>query len=108
MSYSDPRTGLYYTSAPGSIHGRMICGACSKPITEGEYRVREKSDRYITHHRACLPDDPVWAKLDEREAQWNRDYQEMREDVAALLAKWDGKFAAYQIADELHDERAVA
>ena len=61
-------TDYSYSRVPGSSHGTMHCGACNKPITEGEYRYYQKTGghdwRWVTHHRACTVDDPQWAKRD--------------------------------------------
>lgn len=57
-----------YATAPGSSHGFMVCTACHKPITEGQYRVRETEAAYLSQHRACSQNDPKWALLDKEEA----------------------------------------
>lgn len=53
----------------GSV-GTMICGACNKAITSGQYRCYKRSKSYdwyyVTHHRECCADDPAWAKLDQQ------------------------------------------
>ena len=60
----------------------MICGACRKSIDEKteDFRAGVKSDplegwRYVTHHRACLPDDGEFRSLElrrERQAEHNK------------------------------------
>lgn len=58
-------SGRYsYHLAPTSSHGLMRCAACNKHIAEGQYRVREKTEAYVTWHRACTDADPNWMKLD--------------------------------------------
>ncbi len=80
--------GRTYTDVERSRHGLMICGACNKPITKGEYRVREKAGGSITHHRACTADDPAWKTVDRREAEREAAYQALRVACAEFHAKW--------------------
>ena len=57
----------HYESADGGCkYGDMICTACSKEITSGDFRVRlsEKHDAYQPQHRACSEQDAQWAILD--------------------------------------------
>jgi hypothetical protein len=68
-----------YHNAATSSAGTMICAACNKPITEGEFRsykrTKDQDWGYVTHHRACSENDPQWALLDKRRAdneeRWN-------------------------------------
>ena len=70
--------GHQYCDASSSSHGTMRCGGCGKQITEGPYRVYQRTKAYdwyyVTFHRACCADDPMWAKKDAaREASLARD-----------------------------------
>jgi uncharacterized protein YbaR (Trm112 family) len=69
----------YIGSAKTSIHGTMICAACSKPITSGMYRMRETAEKYITVHRLCCPNDKGWLKVD---AQAQKQLESMRSMLA--------------------------
>lgn len=42
----------------------MRCTACQKPVSEGEFRIRETEEAYLVQHRHCSTDDENWAKLD--------------------------------------------
>lgn len=53
-----------YTNVASARYGSMVCIACSKQIEEGQYRWRETAAAYLSQHRKCCADDPVWAKLD--------------------------------------------
>lgn len=82
-------SGRYsYHTAPGSSHGLMRCAACHKPIDDGQYRVREKADAFVTWHRSCTEVDPNWMKLDTE----NHDREERNKAfIAACIAfrdKW--------------------
>lgn len=57
-----------YTRTPGHQVGLMICTACNRKITEGQYRYRETEEAYLPQHRACSLADPKWAKLDAEDA----------------------------------------
>lgn len=57
-----------YADAATSTTGLMVCTACRKKITEGQYRYRETEAEYLTQHRACCTADPMWAKMDKAEA----------------------------------------
>jgi hypothetical protein len=77
-----------YSDAASSRHGLMVCNVCNKPIAEGEYRIRETEDAYITQHRACSEHDPNWEVRDRQRA--NREAQAERLAVAAraFIAEW--------------------
>lgn len=47
-------------SAPGSQRGLMICANCNKKILEGEYLYRETDEKFITLHKACSSNQPIW------------------------------------------------
>lgn len=40
--------------------GRMKCCQCSKQITEGEYLWRDTEEAYITLHKECSLNQPIW------------------------------------------------
>lgn len=84
--------GHQYLTANGSRHGLMRCGACGKDITEGDYRVAQKSAaydwHYVTHHRACTESDPGWAKKDAVSKKVEQATERIQNDVKALLAKY--------------------
>lgn len=77
-----------YGWAGSEGHGLMICACCHKPITQGQYRYRDAGDRYITHHRACCPNDPTWARGDAEYKRLMDRYEQMRQDALAFYAKW--------------------
>lgn len=58
-----------YTQTPNQV-GLMVCTACQRNITEGQFRYRETDDAYLPQHRACSADDPKWAQLDSAAAAW--------------------------------------
>lgn len=77
-----------YSSAPGCWVGLMICTACNKPITSGQFRYRLTKDGYLPQHRACSAADKKWARLDGA-AQRAAEYEAAR--LAAFrefVAKW--------------------
>ena len=57
-----------YGDARSSQTGTMVCGACQKKITEGEFRYRQKPKGgdwgYSQQHRGCSAADPEWARRD--------------------------------------------
>lgn len=74
-----------YADASTSSHGTMICTACSKPISTGPYRYRQKFKKhdwaYQAQHRACSASDRGWIKWDEQIAA--------RPSRLPPLADWD-------------------
>ncbi len=80
---------FYVHSAKTAQHGLMICAACSKPIETGQYRVKDTPDAYITHHRACLPLDPMWERMDAEKAEQIRNMEMMLADAEAFRKRWD-------------------
>jgi hypothetical protein len=65
-----------YADAAGSSAGLMRCQGCGKKITTGQFRywLGKKGAAYLSEHRACSEDDPVWAAGDAAEkeqAQWD-------------------------------------
>ncbi|MBK3780162.1 hypothetical protein G3A43_07815 [Paraburkholderia aspalathi] len=71
-----------YCSAKGGSHGTMICTACQKKVTEGEYRVNETEEAYHVQHRACSKIDPKWAELD---SQGDASIKSVRTRLAAYI-----------------------
>src|SRR5690348_1525425 len=57
-----------YSELPSTV-GLMVCTACHKPITEGQYRYRETEAAYLPQHRACSISDPRWAQMDAEAAK---------------------------------------
>lgn len=61
-----------YGTARTSSHGEMICLSCGQAI-EGdvEYRWRWNKDytAWLTEHRTCCEDDPMWARIDDTTAK---------------------------------------
>ena len=83
---------LKYEYESRNTHGRMICQICRKKIEQGEsYRWWETSDAYLSEHRSCTTDDPMWVKLD-KQKQDSLDYQKAYEQACEeFLEKW-GEF----------------
>lgn len=77
-----------YASAQNMKLGPMNCFVCGKKISTGLYRYREKPECYVVQHRACVPDDPQWARIDAENAQYQKRNQEMLADCIALRDKW--------------------
>lgn len=72
-------------NAPSSKHGLMVCPTCNRSITEGEYRVRDAGEAYVTQHRACSSEWEGWSLLDRQRAKSQRAAKQ--EAIAALLAQ---------------------
>ena len=66
----------------------MQCRACHKPIIEGDYRVRETRDAYLTYHRSCTSDDPEWSRIDAQRAESAARQEEYLRDCRAFYDKW--------------------
>lgn len=97
-----------YSDAKTSHTGIMVCAACHKPITEGDYRYRETTDRYINWHRKCCADDVAWAKRD-------KEFARMKASRIAFLAAcmkfrdlWDVDDLDEHIKDAAPEEVAAA
>ncbi len=82
------RGALSYHDAASSQHGLMVCAACGRSILEGEYRVRDTPDAYITHHRACAAADPKWAQMDREAAVRERRLQSLIAEANEFYRKW--------------------
>jgi hypothetical protein len=81
------RKDFYYSNASRSQTGVMVCAACNKPITEGDYRYRETKDRFINHHKNCSLDDPQWEKLEnQKRAAQERD-KTLKKAIEQLISK---------------------
>lgn len=98
------RSGEQYLTVGGSRFGTMNCGACGKDITEGDYRVYQKSGghdwHYVTHHRACCADDPNWEKRDRHAAKHDRTLVEIEISIKALFARFPATYHGV-IAEEV-------
>ena len=79
----------HYTGVTRSSHGTMACTICNHPITHGRYRYYYKSNGNLCdQHEACCQDDPEWAAIDRREADW-LDFCKRRSDACkAFAAEW--------------------
>lgn len=66
----------------------MICDTCHKPITEGQFREREKEDRHVLHHRACSQDDPFWGKEDKRRQKAYDRHRQFASECREFKARW--------------------
>lgn len=73
-------------------HGTMQCTACGTPITEGEYRCRQKFKRgdwkYVTQHRGCTPEDPSWGERDERREESIEKHKALSRACREFREKW--------------------
>ena len=99
-----------YNDARNSICGTMICGKCSKPITDGRYRTRQKSRGddwfFSSQHEACSKDDPKWAKTD---AQAAKDQAAQERFVAACVefkSKW-GRHLSGELDEYIPEETSA-
>ncbi len=63
------RKDWVYAHAEGNRTGLMVCHACNKPITEGQYRYRDAGEKFVLAHRRCSATDPQWVKLDKESAE---------------------------------------
>lgn len=68
--------------------GIMICCSCNKPITEGQYRVRDTPDRFVLWHRECCKDDPEWGRIDAVAWAHEKYLQEYKQACKEFVAKW--------------------
>jgi hypothetical protein len=94
-----------YSSTPGHTCGTMICTACHKKVTSGEFRVRETSDAYLVQHRACSKEDPYWVKLD---SERNQRYEVMKTRLAAFVefkANWGVEIEEFD--EEIESMKAI-
>lgn len=84
----------------------MQCGACNKSITEGEYRVYQKTGKhdwwYVTHHRACCADDPKWAKKDAADQKRQHTLDQIDAAVQDLFRRFPPEYHGI-IAEEVQD-----
>ncbi len=81
-----------YNDTRNSSCGTMICGKCSKPITEGRYRSRQKPKHgdwaWSSQHEACSLDDPEWARMDARVASYREDRRLFVAACIEFKSKW--------------------
>lgn len=66
---------LHYAVAGSVSVGLMRCELCHKKIKSGQFRywLSRKGTAYLSEHRACTADDPVWARMDsidKHNAEW--------------------------------------
>lgn len=99
--------GQQYLEVSGSSHGTMVCGACNQPISQGEYRVAQKSANgdwhFVTHHRGCCAADPGWAKKDGAIAKQRDRNARLLEAAKAFRDKW-GVDGLDELIDDLTPE----
>lgn len=76
-----------YTNATSGSHGLMRCCSCGKAI-EGEYRVRDAGSKFVTQHRACSRDDPMWARIDRERNAKAKHYNDLRQAAIAFRDRW--------------------
>lgn len=91
----------YFNAADGTRHGSMICTSCCKPIA-GQYRCRDKPDRFVVQHRECTASDPSWSRLDANDAA------RIERSVALRLAcvEFREKWGISELDDLIGDEAA--
>lgn len=82
-----------YLNTSHSRCGDMICGECRQPISEGEYRVYQKSCpdegwRFVTHHRECSANDIAWEAKDKIEQNRKDHNNKLRQAAIAFRDKW--------------------
>jgi hypothetical protein len=88
-----------YCSAIGGSHGTMICTACQKKVTEGDYRVYETEEAYHVQHRACSKFDPKWTELDDYRTQQINNIRERLAAYTAFRDEWNESALNDEIAD---------
>lgn len=76
-----------YENSSSAAHGRMRCSVCRQPI-QGEYRVRDAGNAFVTQHRACCPADPMWARLDRNRAAQAKHYNDLLQAAIAFRDRW--------------------
>jgi hypothetical protein len=91
-----------YCSANGGSHGTMICTACRKLVTEGEYRVYETEEAFHVQHRSCSKSDPKWAELDARQVNY---VEATKARLAAYIAFRD-EWNESALNEEIEDMQA--
>jgi len=75
-----PYSHSYHFAGGGCSTGRMICEKCNQPIFnhahdwvsyQMDYRGPDgwMDWKYVTHHRACYPDQSGWTKLEKKARQ---------------------------------------
>lgn len=57
-----------YTNTDAARVGRMICTACQKQITDGDFRYRSTGQAYLPQHRVCSEFDKNWLAVDRKKA----------------------------------------
>ncbi len=70
----------------------MTCRSCGKPIADGPWRRCTQSKGgehgYVTHHRACSPDDAGWTRHDQRRRDGAVQADRLRAAAMAFRDKW--------------------
>ena len=92
-----------YSCAPASQHGTMVCTACRKKITEGQYRVRETPEAYLSQHRKCSETDPNWGELN---AQAEKKKQHFANYLAACI-EFKNEWGCDELDELIHELQAA-
>ncbi len=70
----------YYANARCGEIGLMVCTACQKDITSGDFRYRTTEEAHLPQHRHCSLSDEMWIKIDEeRKARLLKYERELKE-----------------------------
>lgn len=102
--------GHQYCTVEGSRHGEMKCGACGLGITDGEYRVYQRSKAhdwyYVTHHKACCLEDPAWGKRAVAQEKHDLTVSAIEASVAALFKRFGPEYEGF-IRESIEDYGAA-
>ncbi|WP_126223444.1 hypothetical protein [Burkholderia ambifaria] len=91
-----------YQNADNCSYGTMICTACHKKVTEGQFRVYETAEAFHVQHRACSTTDPKWAEMDSRMADAIRSNRERLAAYLKFREQW-GESALDEVIEEMQD-----
>ena len=81
----------------------MVCTACRKKITEGQYRVRETPEAYLSQHRKCSETDPNWGELN---AQAEKKKQHFANYLAACI-EFKNEWGCDELDELIHELQAA-
>lgn len=90
---SNGRHGYQCLDAATSSTGEMRCATCGTKIISGEYLSYKKTKAYdwgyVTHHRACQSDHPLFAKRDREIAAHNEHARQYLIAAEAFRDTWE-------------------
>lgn len=92
-----------YSHVASSSCGTMICTACKKEISRGEFRYHYHDEKgYSCQHRKCSQSDENWAILDAESAEKRKKDEERLKAYIEFREKWDEEALDEEIASMKH------